>query len=82
MVNVQGGTALPTAAAAAAAALSLPGICSSRLQQPKNTRNLAVPQKQLAAGQPPPEAMAEDTAHSPVAERQVTVSLALPLDAV
>lgn len=77
MANVQGGAALP--AEAAAAAHSLPGIRSSSLQQPKDTRNLAVPQKQLAAEQPAYEAMAEDTAHSPVAEQQVTVSFVLPL---
>lgn len=77
MVIVQGGAALPTAAASAAAH-SLPGIRSSSLQQSKDTRNLAVPQKQLAAEQPAYEAMAEDTAHSPAAEQQVAVSFVLP----
>lgn len=69
MGNVQGGAALP--AEAAAAAHSLPGMRSSSLQQSKGTRNLAVPQKQRAAEEPPQEAMAEDTAHSPVADQQV-----------
>ena len=71
--DVQGGSWLP-----AAAAHSLPGIRSSSLQQSKGTRTLAAPQEQVAPEQPPQEAVAEDTAHSPVAEEQVTVTFALP----
>ena len=73
MFNVQGGASQP-----ATAAHSLPGMRSSSLQQSKGTRILAAPQEQVAPGQPPQEAMEEDTAHSPVAGHQVMVSFALP----
>ena len=69
MLNVQGGASLP-----AAAPHSLPLMHSSSLQQSKPTRTLAAPQGQVAPEQPPQEAMADDTAHSPVAEDQVTVT--------
>lgn len=73
VLNVQGVAPLPTAAAH-----SLPGIRSSSLQQSKDTRTLAAPEARHAhaAEQLRQQAMTKDTAHSPVAEQQVTLGFA------